>query len=230
MNYKMKTAELKLQARTKLKGHFTGLALMTLVYMIILTICELIPSFCFSDTSKMMFFIMYMIASFLLEVIGSMFAIGISRGALCSVRGEEFTFSDILYAFKNSSTPFLEAQMIISDISILLQLPIIYLDYIYDFGLIIYYALVYSVALIATLLTLHLRFIVYVIIDNPDYTIKEALAETISITKGNYIRILKLAISFIPLYILGVVTLMIGYLFAMPYADAARAVLYEEIK
>ncbi|MBE6894719.1 MAG: DUF975 family protein [Ruminococcaceae bacterium] len=70
----------------------------------------------------------------------------------------------------------------------------------------------------------------YILYENPDMTGREALTASKELMKGNKWRLFCLEISFIGWSLLSAITLGIGYLFLRPYAEAAGAAFYREIK
>ena len=69
----------------------------------------------------------------------------------------------------------------------------------------------------------------YVLADDPDLTAREALARSKKIMEGNRFRLFCLVFSFIGWDILCIFTLGIGYLWLIPYQEAAIAAFYREI-
>ena len=70
----------------------------------------------------------------------------------------------------------------------------------------------------------------YILYENPDMTGSEALAASKELMKGNKWRLFCLGFSFFGWSLLSAITLGIGFLFLRPYAEAAGAAFYREIK
>lgn len=70
----------------------------------------------------------------------------------------------------------------------------------------------------------------FVLADHPEMTASEALAESKRIMKGNRWRLFCLNLSFIGWSFLCVFTLGIGYIWLLPYIQAANAAFYREVK
>lgn len=70
----------------------------------------------------------------------------------------------------------------------------------------------------------------HVLADNPDMNAREALAESRRIMRGNRWRLFCLSLSFIGLCLVCVLTLGIGYIWAIPYMQATVAAFYREAK
>ncbi len=66
----------------------------------------------------------------------------------------------------------------------------------------------------------------YIILDYPDLSVKEIMDHSIKLMEGNYGRYLYMALSFIPLYLLCVLSLGIGLLFVGPYRGMTGTEFY----
>lgn len=69
----------------------------------------------------------------------------------------------------------------------------------------------------------------YVLADHPELTAREAIAHSKEIMYGNRFRLFCLVFSFIGWDILCIFTLGIGYLWLIPYQEAAIAAFYREV-
>jgi uncharacterized membrane protein len=70
----------------------------------------------------------------------------------------------------------------------------------------------------------------YILIDNPEIKILEAIKESKRITNGYKMDILILNLSFIGWALLSCLTLGIGFLFLTPYIQTTTAILYTKLK
>lgn len=71
---------------------------------------------------------------------------------------------------------------------------------------------------------------IYVLADNPEIGIIEALKESVRMTKGYKWKMFLLQLSFLGLIILGMITLGIGLLWVMPYMQVTMAEAYIYLK
>lgn len=73
--------------------------------------------------------------------------------------------------------------------------------------------------------------VTYIIADNPEISTKDAFALSKKMMKGNKWKMFLLDLSFIPLSLLGVITLgIVTELYVIPYMQLAYAAVYEKIK
>lgn len=70
------------------------------------------------------------------------------------------------------------------------------------------------------------RMVPYILGDNPHIGTERAIDLSIQMTKGHKFDIFVLDLSFIGWYLLGVIALVVGVLFVLPYVNATNAELY----
>ena len=70
----------------------------------------------------------------------------------------------------------------------------------------------------------------YISMDNDELTAEECINESMKLTNGYKMKLFLLDLSFIVWYLLCIVTLGIAILWVVPYHEAARIALYEDIK
>ena len=70
----------------------------------------------------------------------------------------------------------------------------------------------------------------FVMIDKPELGIVDTLKESWKIMKGNKTKLLGLSLRFIPWAILGILCLVVGVIFVLPWMQMSYTSFYEEIK
>ncbi len=80
------------------------------------------------------------------------------------------------------------------------------------------------------ILGLGLSMAYFVMIDKPELGVIDTLKESWRIMKGNKTKLLGLNLRFIPWAILGVLCLIIGVIFVLPWMQVSYASFYEKIK
>ncbi|MGY3779030.1 DUF975 family protein [Isobaculum melis] len=83
---------------------------------------------------------------------------------------------------------------------------------------------------VALLLSAYFQMLVLVRLDHPNLSLGEVYRETNRLLMGKWGQLLKLELSFIWLYIAGVFTLCIAYLWIIPYQDVAVSTFYDVMK
>ncbi|MGN1180443.1 MAG: DUF975 family protein, partial [Suilimivivens sp.] len=69
----------------------------------------------------------------------------------------------------------------------------------------------------------------YLMLDFPGYSAKDVLVKSNVIMKGNKGRLFYIDLSFIPLFLLGLCTCCIGFLWILPYYQSTRANFYLDL-
>ncbi len=70
----------------------------------------------------------------------------------------------------------------------------------------------------------------FILNDNPDTGLNVAIEESMDMMNGHKMELFLLDLSFIGWYILGILSLGIGFIWITPYQQTARAAFYEELK
>lgn len=69
----------------------------------------------------------------------------------------------------------------------------------------------------------------YVMVDNPNIGPRAAIEKSKEIMNGNKARLFRLDLSFIGWYLLGILSLGVGFIWITPYTQAARAEFYKDL-
>lgn len=70
----------------------------------------------------------------------------------------------------------------------------------------------------------------FIVNDNPEIGSNDAIELSMKMMKGNKMKLFLLDLSFIGWYLLGLLSLCIGYFWIIPYHNTARAAFYENLK
>ncbi|AKN30459.1 hypothetical protein Ccar_06325 [Clostridium carboxidivorans P7] len=70
----------------------------------------------------------------------------------------------------------------------------------------------------------------YIIIDNPDLSVTDAIDLSTKMMDGHKSRLFCLVLSFFGWFLLGILTLGIGFIWISPYYETSKANFYEELK
>lgn len=142
--------------------------------------------------------------------------------------------SDLFIGFRENAGRNVAVAFILALPQLLVDIPTVLVSIVYfrlgDAGLMVIMALVTLVTLIIfVVLELGLMPVPYIIHDFPDYTAKEAVAASFKKMRGNKARLFGLLLSFIPYYILGLLTFGIGLLWIYPLVEATKAQFYLDL-
>ena len=175
-------------------------------------------------------------------LIGALFNIGITHMHMESARDIRPQFSDLLYPFRNRPDKFIVCELILILISFVCTLPGAAVSAIAALRSAVLTSLVLSSQLITGLILLAIGFVVqlilglafsqaaYLLLDHPDYRVLEALRESFRLMKGRKLRYFLLQLSFIGWWLLGILTLGLGFLWIIPYMLQTNTQFYLNLK
>ncbi len=228
--------EIKSTARRLLQGNYSTMIGLFLAAYVIQSIIVSIPSTILASPTSIPLFLSQIILSMLLEALGAMIMLGLSRGALQLVRGNQFGLADLIYSFKHQGDHFLALELILVAINTVTYIPGYIFSWINassDMSLLTYFIDISLLDLLSTVLTFLITLIFamseFVMLDFPDLTAGEALRTSMKLMKGHIGQYFLLILSFIGFLILGISSAMIGFLWVVPYMVVSEAVFYENL-
>ena len=178
--------------------------------------------------------LLYYLSAFGITIFTGIFAYGFSFIFLkisCNVPAK---MNDLYCGFKGPLKEILKAQLFRSLISYVAYIPC----YIFNelvtpeqltqyFGI---YFLLFGLGLLGQFIVILLyNQTFFIMLDFPDYGAKKALAFSRELMKGNKGRFTYLLVSFIPLFLLGMLSCCVGYLWIIPYMQATLTQFYLDL-
>lgn len=181
------------------------------------------------------------IGALVVSLISVPFSSGVIFMHLRIARQQDIRFSDMLYGVKNRPDRYLKYGLVIIVLSCLCTLP----------GTICSIAAVAQAqndpasamipaltggalsiagAVIYLILMLSLSLSVFLLLDDPDLPVRSALRQSMRMMRGNKWRLFVLFLSFIGWFLLGLLTLGLGYLWIIQYVAQALTQFYLDIK
>lgn len=232
MNEYLSSASLKSLAKGQLLGKYGTLICVFLIY------CGWVFFTTFStsmmDISSFMGLIINYAASFLISLITGIFLYGQAYIFLKIACNQKVLVSDLFYGFKNSPDKIIKVQTIMSFVSLLCSFYGVLSPYVIQQPDNSYLFLVYVVLFILgstvnILFTLNASQCFYLMLDFPQYSTKEIFKKSFSIMKGSKGRLFYINLSFLPLFLLGICSCCIGFLWVLPYLQAVQANFYLDL-
>lgn len=233
MNQYKPSSDLKDLAKTKLDGYYklciTAFLLFECIsYLSSIFINALVPGG--DATSTVLFWMITIVVSVILGV----FNTGMAFFYLNLFCGTPQTSTSIFYAFSNQPEKSVKVSLIHATLNFICKTPAQYFlllllqtsDLSYLSYWLITLAVGYTVYFIATLF---LSQTYYLLIDFPDYTAKQAILTGFKLTKKHFGKLLYLKLSFIPVYLLGILSFGIGLLWVVPYTQMTYTCFYVDI-
>ncbi len=229
---------IKATARENLLGKYKAIIPATiLIYLL----SWLLSSFFTPMLSRpgMFQYVIYYLAAFIITMLTYLFYAGISLMHLRAGRDSEVTMTDMTYPLKNSTNQFLIVAAVFAVITYIQEIPTLFLvnqlQRLINGGQVSFSTLFFTsiltivIMIVGIVLLLAFSMSFFLLLDNPTMTTKEALIRSCHYMKGNKLRLFLLYLSFIGLMILGLFTVMIAYLWIIPYMWQATTVFYEKL-
>ncbi len=233
MNSHKTTTEMKTKARGLLLGKYRPyIGAVLIVDSIILLISALASSVLPSD--NVWGNVLNIAISFVLELLSSVFMLGLIHFTMNICLNRSYKISDIFYGFSSHPDKAIICKFLFLAAELICLLPagiFFLLYYITETTwLTILVALLLVIGMIASVI-IHLSFyfVYYLILDYPDASIKELIIYCANKMQGQRIKLFYLYASFLPLYVLGFLSLGIGIFFVTPYVNVSIAQFYLDV-
>lgn len=231
-----KSYELKNEAKDKLDGKYAPCIMICLSSVMFQYIVTLVISLYLPDTNSFSLFtyIIQGIASLLIVWVMGVMRLGLNFFFLKAACGQPTMVSDLFYGYRNDFSKALSISGVYALLSAVCEMPFQLLAQRYLLSWDLSYAIP---AVIAGILGLCVYFPVsaglflcfYLMLDFPDKSAQEIIALSLRLMKGSKRRILYITFSFIPLRILCICSLYIGFLWLMPYMQMTNACFFLDI-
>lgn len=228
--------EIKSTARRLLQGNFNAFVILFLTGYIIQSLIVSLPSVLLTVPEHLPLFLSQILLTILLEALGAMVMLGISRAALHLERGEAFGPADLVFAFKNEPDHFLALELILTAVNTITSVPVYILSWISsssNMSFLTYTllsALFTGLSIVLTFLfTMGISMSEFLMLDFPDMDAWEALKSSMEIIKGHIGQYFRFMTGFLGYILLGLASAMIGFIWIIPYMVVSQAVFYENL-
>lgn len=233
-NYKVKTnKEIRAYAREQLLGNMLIPVVVTLFYMFASMGFNNIASLGLmgEDVFSLIF---YIVLTIVLQTIRGIFIYGVSHYYLSFVTNKKARISSLFEGFKHSTDRIMGISFLLAIIAAVVNLPY----YIYTFlffqsslkGFLIMISLWILGLLLNFLISIYFAPIYYIMCDIEDITLPLAIVMSFSMmTSSKYFKYLRLKLSFIPLYLVSMLSFGFGLVWLTPYINTSEAYFYEDL-
>ena len=233
MNSYKTTTDLKSAARELLQGKYREYIAAYITADLVLVLISMIASSVLpTDTTWGLIFDLAI--SFVMELISAVFLLGMIHYTMNICKGQPYKLSDVFYGFRSQPDKAIISKFLFILAELVCLLPAILfaaLYYITENSLLMIVMSIFLVIGLVAVIILHLtlHFVYYLILDYPDATIKELIVYSANLMRGHRVKLFYLYASFIPLYVLGILSLGIGLLFVEPYVNVTIAEFYLDV-
>lgn len=223
--------EIKAEARDRLITNLFSPIFVTFLY----SITFLIKNMCISNAlvDDILFQISLETLSLLLAVFYGLFDYGLAYYYLNYMTNRNYSILNLFSGLSQAPGRTLVIATILYLIQFACMLP--YEIYYYVIGMddALHYAIGIGVLIVGYLICIiiNLSFapIYYILADFPEITVKKAISLSFWLMKGNKLKLLLLNLSFIPLYLLSLLSFGIALLWVNPYKNCATTVFYLDL-
>lgn len=241
-----KSAQLKDMAKDRLQGKWGSAILITFMGSLIsllvsfsLSITEintLGTAYTVSDsaTSSTIVSILFQIIAIVASIILNLLNLGITLFFLNMACGQPYSFRDLFYGFRERTNTALAISAVTVLLDVVTTTPYQLLLDMYDETGILTYAIVAIVLGIIGLciyIPLSLAFSIsfFLMLDFPQLSAKEVLQLSLRVMKGHKKRLFYIELSFLPLMLLCILSLGIGFLWLSPYMQMTYTYFFLDI-
>ncbi|MBR0164585.1 MAG: DUF975 family protein [Lachnospiraceae bacterium] len=222
------SAQLKAQARTVLLGRY-GLTISATV--IFLVIYMTVFGFVSPPPDTTLTLIWLEITSVVLRLFSGLFASGLAFLYLNLVYGQPASVGDLFHAFKEMPLKAIALQIVFVLAALAANLPSIIYELTAgdNYRLLVALILMAAVPVLTFVLTLPFSQVYFLLQDFPERDVPSLLRASARLMNGHKLRLFLLTLSFLPLFLVCVVTLFLPMLWLYSYYEAALAVFYKDL-
>lgn len=224
---------LKADARESLLGSLTIPVISIFIYTLTaVMLSDLVSNF--GSSSVFLSILLSALVYLVVNTCTGMLRIGLSCIFLRLQFGSKAAVGDLLYAFRHNSNTAVIISAFLSVLEFLCMLPaILFLSFFYGKGIpgyqFLYVVLVAAGSLGAVAIRIRYAICTYLFLDFPDFTAEELIRGGTKLMKGHLRRLYSLYLSFLPMYLLTLLSFGIAGLWVSSYTHAAEAAFYKDL-
>lgn len=230
---KRTTAELKRLARENLIGNYIPVISAMLIAFFMPT--ALLGPFTPQKSGKLYYdWIIPALAALVLAVLGQLLVVCVVRIHMLLARKQRLVYKDMYWAFYNQPDRFLLAALLMAVIFTIPAIPAVLC--IYDLAVkntVSGYVVLAFAAVVFLAVEIYIAFMLELVyplyIDRPQLSVLEGFRLSCTLMRGNKVRFLRLQLSFIGWYFLGLCSIGIGLLWIIPYIRQTSANFYLDL-
>ncbi len=233
MNHYLSSASLKSLAKGQLLGKYGTVVMACLLHYT----CTFFVDFNIAtmvNTSTIFGNIVFYILTLLSGLLNGVFLYGEAYMFMKIACNQHVTSHDLFYGFRNDTDKVLKVQFVITLIGLICSLPSLLLTKVMansgDITLMVTFIVLY---VISTAINVFFNLIFsqcyFLLLDFPDYTPKELFRTSYKLMKGSKGRLFYIELSFLPLYLLGMLSCCVGFLWVLPYFQAVKTNFYLDL-
>ena len=178
------------------------------------------------------------IFAFILTLVLCVFSAGMYYMMLNMARGQDFSFGDLIYFFRNQPDRVIVASVVLALIGWLTGLPANIYAYTAEVNTLeeqiaywgMYMLLFLGGLALNFILTVPFTLIYYILADEEQLSGFETVKESVRLMKGHIWQFILLELSFLPLMFLSMFTMYLLLLWLLPYMEMTAVMFYRDIR
>ena len=233
MNHNLSSAQLKSISRGQLLGKYGAAIAAEFVATGIMAAASLLCS-ALTDQTTTAGTILACLISFILEILGGIFLVGLSRFYRNLVCSRPYPVSDIFYGFRSHADKAIAIRFFLCAAQLLCMLPFLlcmffYLQY--ESAMLFLCGSILAVigGVIAVYITLVYSQVYYIMLDFPGFSVKQIMNTSKNIMKGNKGRLFYITVSLIPYYLAAFLSCGIALFWVTPYRKTIYTNFYLDL-
>lgn len=241
------SSELKNMAKEKLEGKYGPAMLVSPVLEIVLAFAMVFPIVMLlimpamvmdmlkdSQINEGFYNLLLLALAFVCNLLGTVLNAGIALFFLNIACGKRYSVSDLFFGFRWQFKKSLTIAVVMVIVESLCMLPYQICSYIqpteYVFQFTLPTLILYVLGIAVNIpISLALSQSFYLLLDFPQYSAKELMKLSFRVMKGHKKRLFLIQLSFLPLELLCVLSLYIGYLWLIPYKNMTYTLFFLDI-
>lgn len=227
MNDSYENAQIKIRARSALRGNTAVAVLSGVLYGFIYLVIVSVLGAGGNATSALWL----RLSSILVSLLSGVFLSGFAYQNMRIVYGDKAQVSDVFHGFKEEPNKAILIQGVFVIYSLICSLPLVVYELLAGEAgnVLLASGLTMLSPALTFVATLPFSQAFYLLQDFPKRSVKELLSASIRLMEGKKWRLFSLTLSFLPLFALSGFLMFIPLFWLMPYYRATRAVFYREL-
>ncbi|HKM04328.1 MAG TPA: DUF975 family protein [Lachnospiraceae bacterium] len=227
------SSSLKSLAKGQLLGHYSKL-ITAFIIIEFITIGILSVAFFTINQSTIFGMVIYYTFIFLLQLLTGVFLSGQARLYLNFCSKRNYSISDIFYGFKLHSDKAIMIELTMILTTAVCLFPFVVTLFLYNFTDELILIPIMTLLLLAGIVICCYRLLglsqcFFIMQDFPDYSTKQIVSMSNKVMKGYKGYFFYVLVSFIPLYLLCLLTFGLGFLWIIPYTNAIKVNFYMDL-
>ncbi len=233
MNEYLSSASLKSMAKGQMLGKYGTLVGAYAIHLGCILFADFSAAM-LTDTTTVPGAVIYYVVALIVSLLGGVFLYGEAYIYLKLACHQKVSINDLFAGFSTHSNKILQVQLVLAGVALICGLPNLLNSRVMaepdnPYLLLIYVVLTIIMSIINIMVSLTFSQSFFLMLDFPQYSAKEILKASYQIMKGHKGRLFYIELSFLPLFLLGLISCCLPFLWIYPYMEAVKANFYLDL-